>query len=120
MARTDGILGTETPIDSAIVGMTAMVSVNGSAFVSVFSILLLIFLHNFFSDCSPKTIELGHQGEPVQDVILRIYRQTERGNEGDRKREVIIARDEKEEMRENARYSLSDSCEEVSILFLFF
>ena len=33
MARTDQILATGVPIDSAIVGITAMVYVNGSAFV---------------------------------------------------------------------------------------
>ena len=36
MARTDTILSTGVSIDSAIVGMTAMVYVNGSAFVSFF------------------------------------------------------------------------------------
>ena len=33
MARTDGILSTGVSIDSAIVGMTAMVFVNESAYV---------------------------------------------------------------------------------------
>ena len=36
MARTDGILSTGVSVDSAVVGMTAMVYVNGSAFVCIF------------------------------------------------------------------------------------
>ena len=44
MARTDGILETNVAIDSAIIGMTAMVSVNGSAFVCVFIILFYFII----------------------------------------------------------------------------
>ena len=44
MARTDGILSTGVAIDSAIVGMTAMVYVNGSAFVCFFSFFIIIFI----------------------------------------------------------------------------
>ena len=44
MVRTDGILSTGVAIDSAIVGMTAMVYVNGSAFVCYF---FFFFLFSF-------------------------------------------------------------------------
>ena len=60
-----------------------------------------------------KTIELGHQGEPVEGVILRIYRQTERGD--DKKRNKI----EKEELKYSQRLRLVDDCDEVIILFYF-
>jgi len=52
MARTNAILSTGVSIDSAIIGLTAMVYVNETAII----------------------IDLGHRGEPVRDVILRIYR----------------------------------------------
>ena len=44
MIRTDTILTTDITIDSAIVGMTAMVYVNGSAYVSLF--LFIIYIYN--------------------------------------------------------------------------
>jgi len=101
LARTDGILDSGVPIDSAIVGMTAMVFVNNSAI----------------------TIELGHQGFPVDDVILRIYRQIER----DLDRSVREIQSEEREGEENifsfverkeqghhyeTRINLDDDCDE--------
>ena len=46
MARTDGILDTDVSIDSAIIGMTAMVYVNGTAVVCERN-FVLIFLKLF-------------------------------------------------------------------------
>ena len=43
LARTDTILSTETPIDSAIIGLTAMVYVNESAWVCFFVFFILFF-----------------------------------------------------------------------------
>ena len=121
MARTDSILSTGVSIDSAIVGMTAMVNVNGSAWVCFsfnFSRFFFLLLTEFTSN---QTIELGHQGEPVQDVILRIYRQTKRGE--DNKRAVQgqhIAQLSNPWQEENhiegyysTRLTLGDGCDEV-------
>ena len=47
MARTDGILSTGVSVDSAIVGMTAMVYVNGSAVVCFSLLFLFLFCHYF-------------------------------------------------------------------------
>uniref|UniRef100_A0A7S4NLT0 GPS domain-containing protein n=2 Tax=Paramoeba aestuarina TaxID=180227 RepID=A0A7S4NLT0_9EUKA len=92
MVRTDAILATDVPIDSAIVGMTAMVNVNGSA----------------------VTIDLGHKGEPARDIILRIYRQNERDN-GEKRSE----RDRESEEKEiEKRVNLDDDCgEEISCAY---
>ena len=78
-----------------------------------------------------KTIELGHQGEPVVGVILRIYRQTERENS---KRNELESKNKEEEVvnwkkKENShnknshfskRVSLGGSCDEVCFFFSFF
>ena len=80
---------------------------------------------------------MGHQGEPVQDVILRIYRQAFRGN-NKREQGEKVGREKNEEMvlqwgglrkKENGterksqnyskRLSLSDDCDEVLYLFSF-
>ena len=45
LARSSEIVETNTPIDSAIIGMTANVFVNGSAFVSDF-----FFLKRYFQN----------------------------------------------------------------------
>ena len=57
MARTDGILSTGVSIDSAIVGITAMVFVNGSAYVCKISRDLYIIVTmgmNKRSKCKKK------------------------------------------------------------------
>ena len=98
---------------------------------------ILIYMCDIYIDSKKKkTIDLGHQGEPVQNVILRIYRQTERG--GDNKREQREeregkreeqgereGREEKERKEENQhfyaeRLALGDDCDEVYFLFYFF
>ena len=43
MVRSDVILSTNVAIDSAIIGMTASVYVNGSAFVSIFFVFFSFF-----------------------------------------------------------------------------
>ena len=55
MARTDGILSTGVAIDSAIIGMTAMVYVNGSAFVCLFFFFFFFFF--FFLIPEKKKID---------------------------------------------------------------
>ena len=52
LVRTDGILSTGVSIDSAIIGMTAMVYVNGTAFVcfSFHFFSFHLFLKIFFLD----------------------------------------------------------------------
>ena len=51
MVRSDVILSTDVTIDSAIIGMTASVYVNGSAFVSIF--LFFFFFFSFFFEIIP-------------------------------------------------------------------
>ena len=72
-----------------------------------------------------QIIELGHQGEPVTDVILRIYRQTERGDP-EKKREEIrgLGFISKKEIKRGGgsyskRYSLGDDCDEVQDISFF-
>ena len=76
-----------------------------------------------------KTIELGHQGEPVVGVILRIYRQTEEnskrnGIEFENKEKVVEWRRKKETQNKSDSYyskrvSLSGSCDDVCFSFFF-
>ena len=126
MVRSDVILSTDVTIDSAIIGMTASVYVNGSAFVSIFLFFSFFFLLIF--KCTTKTIELGHQGEPVVGVILRIYRQTEedgKRSEGQmiKNPEVSLNWGKKNQERKNNSYSkrlsLGGNCDEVEIHFFF-
>ena len=136
MARTDTILSTGVSIDSAIVGMTAMVFVNDTAWVFFF-----LFWCWWWDEKTKKrkpknrktnfffyqTIELGHHGEPIEDVILRIYRQTERDDEnddGDKKRgEKTILREGLSKGEGQRYYStrrtFGDDCDEVCELFFF-
>eukprot|EP00009_Paramoeba_aestuarina_P001571 CAMPEP_0201513280 /NCGR_PEP_ID=MMETSP0161_2-20130828/5355_1 /ASSEMBLY_ACC=CAM_ASM_000251 /TAXON_ID=180227 /ORGANISM="Neoparamoeba aestuarina, Strain SoJaBio B1-5/56/2" /LENGTH=140 /DNA_ID=CAMNT_0047909427 /DNA_START=283 /DNA_END=702 /DNA_ORIENTATION=- len=89
MAQTDTILESDVPIDSAIIGMTAMVYVNGSAI----------------------TIELGHQGAPVEDVILRIYRETERDLDTNDDDDDDKRRDRMEREYEKRLTVIEDDCD---------
>ena len=126
MVRSDVILSTNVTIDSAIIGMTASVYVNGSAFVSIFFVFFFFFL--LISKCTTKTIELGHQGEPVIGVILRIYRQTEEDRKRDdgqtiKNPEVSLNWGKKKnEFGKNNSYSkrlsLGGSCDEVFVFYL--
>ena len=72
-----------------------------------------------------QTIELGHQGEPVKNVILRIYRQTERDEDQKKKserdgEEMKMRREGEGGGHYAARLSLGDDCDEVKIFFLHF
>mmetsp|Transcript_16218 Transcript_16218/g.25210 ORF Transcript_16218/g.25210 Transcript_16218/m.25210 type:complete len:291 (-) Transcript_16218:177-1049(-) len=87
MARTDTIISTGIPIDSAVIGMTAIVFVNETSF----------------------TLELGHYGEPIEGVILRIYRQAQRGKGRGTAEERIGEEERKEKVQ---RYDFTDDCDE--------
>ena len=69
-------------------------------------------------------IELGHYGEPVDDVILRIYRESFRNDdkrEKKIKKEGSVKRDkEREGYYYSKRINLGDDCDEVFNIFFFF
>ena len=71
-----------------------------------------------------KTIELGHQGEPVIGVILRIYRQRERGNERRQRNgveEVMWSGEKRSKKKISKRLTLADDCDDdVCFFFLLF
>ena len=86
------------------------------------------FLFTLKKKKKKKIIELGHQGAPVQDVILRIYRQTERDDEkrakriveGDGEKRKVAVEREKIVHNYSARLTLVDDCDEVLFcLFVF-